>query len=145
MSAHDRFRKEQGDPSLVRNASSERQVKRADRVLQRRQERERNDVLAVLGTPEGQRFIGWLMRFCRVPGYMQLASDDIGSIWEASARIHYNAGAQDVGLRILHRLQEAHPEAALQLMKAVRAADEHDAIENAAARTPSASESEEQE
>lgn len=39
------------------------------------------------------------------------------SIWEQSARIHYNAGKQDFGHIIMGEIQEADEEALFQMMR----------------------------
>jgi hypothetical protein len=91
---------QQQQRSLVKNAGDPQQVKRAARVERRRQQREIDDIVAVMHSPEGRRFVAARIRICGV----------YGSVWEASAKIHYNAGRQDVGHQLMADIIAAAPE-----------------------------------
>ncbi len=137
--ADDRRRPER-DPALVRNAADPSQVKRAGRMTARRRDRELDALRFLLGTEQGRAFLVRLFRHVRVPGFLRVDSADFGSIWESSAAIHYNAGAQDVGLFFLRELEHASPDAVALLLKTARATDRNEDLENAASRTPAATE-----
>jgi len=112
----------------VRNAADSQQVRRAGRRQQRRDERRQNAVRAVLATPEG-RFVFWDL----------IASAGVfRSIWESSARIHYNAGRQDFGHELIAMLVEADPEAYQLMEREMRALAKRDALETDASHTDSA-------
>lgn len=88
-------------PPLVKNASSKKQVESAEHKERRQHLRSSNDLRAVLQTVEGRRFLWRLLGRCKT----------FASIYEASARIHYNAGQQDIGHNLLIEIDEADPEA----------------------------------
>jgi len=60
-------------------------------------ELELSDIRAVLKTAEGRRVL-WRLLDMAAP---------FRSIWEQSARIHYNAGKQDFGHFIMSEMEEA--------------------------------------
>ena len=62
-----------------------------------------NDVRYVLNDEQGRRFLWRLMAECHT----------FESVWHASARIHYNAGQQDLGHMILGWAMDASPKAYL--------------------------------
>lgn len=92
---------------LTKNAGSEEAVKNAARKERDIAERERNDVCMVLSTKQGRRFVWKYLEFCGV----------FRSTWEASARIHFNEGMRNVGLKLLADVNNAQPEAYLQMMR----------------------------
>ena len=95
------------DKSLVKNAASERQVKKAkDKELSKR-DLELNDLRSVLELPEGRRVMWRLMEHCRV----------FGSIWESSAKIHYKSGQQDIGHFIMAEIVDANEKYLFEMMK----------------------------
>lgn len=73
--------------SLVDNCADEDQVKAAGFKEKFGRDQEINDLRTLLSTVQGRRFFWRLLGYCRVHQ----------SIWEPSARIHYNSGMQDVG------------------------------------------------
>lgn len=75
------------DRALVKNAADEQQVKEAGKRQMSVRDRELSDVAVVMSTPQGRRFMWRLMGHCKT----------YQSIWESSAKIHYNAGQQDIG------------------------------------------------
>lgn len=91
----------------VQNASSEKQVKAAGAKVERRRNKELGDLQQVLARPEGRRVIWRILEHCQT----------FGSIWHASAAIHYNAGKQDVGHFIMSEIAESGNENLFQLMK----------------------------
>lgn len=95
------------DKVLVRNAADKKQVAHAKDKQESVRDRELNDLRAVLATLEGRRLLWRIMGFCKT----------FGSIWEGSARIHYNAGQQDVGHFIMSEIAQADEEKLLSMMK----------------------------
>jgi hypothetical protein len=89
------------------NTSDKSEVKRAELKEGMIRRQEMDDLRAVMNTPEGRRFIWRLMGHCRV----------FGSVWEASAKIHYNAGVQDVGHFLMAETTEADKDLFLQMQK----------------------------
>ncbi len=94
--------------AFVGNASDADQVKEATRKEKERRKQELTDILHVLSSPEGQRFLWRLMEQCRT----------FESIWDESERIRYNAGRQDIGHFIMSEIVEAEPEALIGMMRA---------------------------
>ena len=99
MSNHDR--------SLVKNAAAKNQVKKARNKEERLREEELGDLKALLKSKEGRRIVWRMLAKCRV----------FESIWEGSARIHFNAGQQDLGHWLLAEVTEADDEALLIMMR----------------------------
>ena len=66
-----------------------------------------NDLLAVLDIPQGRRVLWRILEECKT----------FGSIYETSARIHYNAGQQDIGHMIMAKITEADEEALFTMMR----------------------------
>lgn len=98
--------------AMVGNAADREQIRRADRKARTRREQERRDLAGVLKTEPGRRVMWRFLRHCRV----------LQSIWEPSAKIHYNAGMQDVGHWLMAEIEQAEPEAlATMRMEALRA------------------------
>lgn len=91
----------------TRNAADIGQVKESENREKRQREQELNDVRAVLSTIHGRRFYWRMMKQCRT----------FESIWEPSAKIHYNSGRQDFGHFLLAELNDSTPETYLQMMK----------------------------
>jgi hypothetical protein len=92
---------------LVKNAADEAQVKEAEGKVRRGRDRELEDLRVILSTPHGRRFMWRLMGHCRVHG----------SIWEPSAKIHYNSGQQDIGHFLQAEIVEAGEQFYFQMMK----------------------------
>jgi len=114
--------------ALVKNAADEKQVRHAQRKEKQRSERFEHALRAVMATPQG-RVVMWEL-LTRAGIYR--------SVWEASARIHYNAGKQDYGHELLATLIDVD-EAAYQLMeREMRAFDRNEARETAAVQMPAA-------
>lgn len=92
---------------LVQNAGDPKQVNAAGLKVKFNREQELNDLRWVLSDPRGRRVIWGLMTFCKV----------FASVWEASARIHYMSGQQDVGHKIMADVVEANDDSLIQMMR----------------------------
>lgn len=92
------------------NAADPAQVKQAGRRARSRRVQELVDLRAVLALPEGRRLLWRLLQHAGV----------FRSVWESSAKIHYNAGRQDFGHFIMVDVMEAQPEAYLQMQQESR-------------------------
>jgi hypothetical protein len=85
---------------LVQNAASKKQVESADGKERRQRERELNELRVVMSSAEGRRFLWRLMARCKT----------FASVYDTSARIHYNSGQQDIGHFLLAEIDQADPE-----------------------------------
>jgi hypothetical protein len=111
------------DSALVRDTSDPRQHQHATRTVKSRRGQELADLRAVLAEPAGRRFVWRLLE--RV--------NTFASIWEQSAKIHYNAGQQDVGHFLMAEINEADDTLLFQMMQDARARTKKEARENASA------------
>lgn len=93
--------------SAVKNAADKKQVKKAKVTEDMIRDKQLNDVRVVLNTPHGRRLLWRIMEKCKT----------FGSVWEPSAKIHYNAGQQDLGHFLLSEVTEADEELLFQMMK----------------------------
>lgn len=91
---------------LVKNAADESQVKAATVKEKLGRDRELNDWRAILATPEGRRVIWRVLERAML----------FKTIWEPSARIHFNAGLQDMGLFVLAEIMAADPSIFITMM-----------------------------
>ena len=114
--------------SLVRNAADPDQVKHAARKERQREQRVGEDVRAVMGTLQGRRLMWELLSRAGI----------YRSVWDNSARIHYNAGRQDFGHELLGLLTEHDDEGYLLMEREARAVARNDGLEAAAVQTRSA-------
>lgn len=85
---------------LVTDAASREQYKEAKQKTELRISQKQRDLQAVLATPEGRRVIWSLLQRAGV----------FESIWENSAKIHYNAGQQDFGHALMADIVDAGEE-----------------------------------
>lgn len=113
------------DRALVKNAADPKQVKAAGRKEKQARERELADLIAVLQTEPGRRFV-W-----RVLGYCKLFTD----VWDPSNRIHFNAGLQHVGNWLTAEVTAADEEAFFLMMRESQARVRQEQIEAEATRT----------
>lgn len=90
---------------LVADAANKTQVKNSEQKEKFRRERELSDIATVCTTPEGRRVLWRIMEKCRT----------FESIWENSARIHYNSGQQDLGHFVMSEILKANPEVFMQM------------------------------
>ena len=93
--------------AFVKNAADPEQVMAAVDKVKRGRERELNDLRTVLSTVQGRRVLWRLMSQCRT----------FNSIYEQSARIHYNAGQQDIGHFLMAEIAAASEESLFTIMK----------------------------
>jgi len=110
---------------LVRNAADPRQVRAAGRKEKQAREREMVDLVALLKTEPGRRFV-W-----RVLGYCKWGSD----VWDPSSRIHFNAGIQHVGNWLVAEVMAADEEAFFLMMRENQARLKSDQTEAEATQT----------
>lgn len=101
------------------NASDPKQVEASDKRAKRRREQELRDFKAIIGTREGRRYVWGLLCLCHV----------FESSWEASAKIHFNEGERNIGLKLLKDINDGAP-AAYQLMLAEAAEDKEKEKQN---------------
>lgn len=94
----------------IENAADPRQVSEAKHRERRKLERDGEDLAKVLTAIEGRRTMWRLLEHCGV----------FETVWENSARIHYNAGRQDVGHYIMQEIIKAEPEAFAKMMNEKR-------------------------
>jgi lysyl-tRNA synthetase class II len=92
---------------LVKNAADEKQVKDAKFTVEERRRQELNDLRQVLSSVSGRRFVWRVMSHCKA----------FASIWDSSAKIHYNAGKQDVGHFLIAEVGEADQDAFFLMMQ----------------------------
>lgn len=93
--------------ALVQNAADAKQVKEARDQERYTKKEERDDLLFLLNSMSGRRYLWKLLEHCRV----------FASVFEPNSKIAYNSGMQDVGHYILAEIIEARPEAYLLMMK----------------------------
>lgn len=93
--------------ALVKNAADEQQVAQATEKEKLERELELDDLRKVLATESGRRLLWRLLTRASVHK----------SIWEPSAKIHYNSGQQDFGHFIEAEVLEANDEAYFQMMR----------------------------
>jgi len=93
--------------SLVKNAASEKQVKKAETRELSKREMELNDLRIVLGSVRGRRVFWRLLEHCKV----------FGTVWEPSAKIHYNSGQQDVGHFLMSEIVQADERYLFDMMR----------------------------
>lgn len=93
--------------ALVKNAASEKQVRKAKSEEKRLRSEYIDDLEYILKTPQGRNVVWKILEDCSV----------FGSIWEPSAKIHYNAGKQDFGHNLLASVVEAGEKYLFQMMK----------------------------
>ncbi len=92
---------------LVKNASDKDQLKAAEQKLKLREKLEIDDLQFILSSVQGRRVMWRFLIQCKV----------FETIWESSAKIHYNSGRQDVGHFIMSEIIRANEDAYLLMMK----------------------------
>jgi len=121
------------DRSFQRNAGDQKQVAFAERKAKQAENRYRSALANVMRTAEGRVVMSTLIRRAGV----------FRTIWDPSAKIHFNAGRQDYGLELLADVTDAD-EAMYQLMeRETRAYDRGIDAEAEAVQTPSAQQGDE--
>jgi hypothetical protein len=81
-------------------------LKEAKHKERRVSEKQNDDMFNVLSTIEGRRVLWRILEHCK----------SFQSIWDNSAKIHYNAGQQDVGHFLIKAITEANPKAYIQML-----------------------------
>jgi hypothetical protein len=90
-----------------RNAADESQVAEAAGSERRGRDRELNDLRVVMSSPEGRRFIWRWLGMCGV----------FRTSFETNARIYFNEGQRDIGLRLTAEITEADEALYLQMQR----------------------------
>lgn len=91
---------------LISNAADEAQVKNAATKFKITRDSEMNDLRFLMSTQQGRRFMWRFLAHCKV----------FGSVWEPSAKIHYNAGKQDIGHFLQSEIVEADQDMYFKMM-----------------------------
>lgn len=100
--------------SVTKNAADEAQVRKDGERQKSAREQELVDLKFVLSHPAGRRFL-W-----RLLGHFGVFK----SIWEPSAKIHYNAGLQDGGHFLLAEVEAADQEALFVMQREAKKREE---------------------
>lgn len=95
------------------NAADPKQVKNSKERAELLREQELRDFGVIVSTREGRRYVWNLLKRCHI----------FTTSWEPSAKIHFNEGERNVGLRILTDINEANP-AAYAVMQSEAKKDE---------------------
>lgn len=98
---------------LMTDAGSKEQLKEAQVKEKLRGDQHKIDLAKTLSTPEGRRVMWRILEQCNV----------FGSIWENSARIHYNAGQQDLGHWLMAEITRVDEQILFTMMKENRKDD----------------------
>lgn len=127
------------------NAADTEQIRAAER-RERREARELQEAYRqVLGLPAGRRVLWDIMYQARTG--LSHATEELphltASVWDASARIHYNAGRQDLGHLVQGRIRRAAPRMLLVMLDEAMAREASNDQERAAAQTNGAATQEE--
>lgn len=96
-------------PEFVQtNTESKKQLKKITKTIQQRQAEDREDVLMLLDEPRFRRFIWRLFEHTQM----------FESIWDPNgSKMNYNSGRQDFGHWLWEILEDARPEAMLEILK----------------------------
>lgn len=113
-----------------RSATDPKQIRLARRLEQRRQVRLAAAIKSVMNTQEGRLMMWELLGTCGI----------FSSVWEASAKIHYNAGRQDVGHELLADLHAVDTNLYLLMEREMRALAAREQSEIDASHTSGADE-----
>lgn len=89
------------------NISTKENVKKVKKEATNARRQEIADIKTVLSSKSGRRLYWRLIEYCKV----------FETIWEPSARIHYNSGVQDVGHFLLSELVDADENLLFKMMK----------------------------
>lgn len=71
-----------------------------EEVAKEIQDREVQDLLSVAATPEGRRFVWWVMSIAGL----------FANPFTGNSKTFYNCGAMEVGQRVFHRVMMADPD-----------------------------------
>lgn len=84
----------------------DKENKQAEELQKRELERHLNDLRCVLKSPEGRRFVWWLLCFAGV--YRSPLAGTVESVW-------VNAGKQLIGLQLIDDIHKVDPKAMYQM------------------------------
>ena len=93
--------------SLVKNAASEKQVKRAAHDEKHLRDMDLEDLRTVLRTVEGRKVLWRVLSKCKT----------FNSVWHPSAAIHYNSGQQDIGHWLMSEIVDAGQDQLFKMMQ----------------------------
>lgn len=92
---------------IITNVADPDQIKNAKKKEKFARENELEDIKATLALPQAQRFVWRILERCKT----------FESIYEQSARIHYNAGQQDLGHFLMSEIISADEQLLFAMMK----------------------------
>lgn len=92
---------------MADNLTDKERMKEQQAYAQAKRRQEVNDIKTVLATISGRRLYWRLLEHCKT----------FETVWEPSARIHYNAGLQDVGHFLLSEVVDADENLLFKMMK----------------------------
>lgn len=92
---------------FVTDTTDKKQIKNAEQREKLLRDQELSDIAIVCSTLEGRRFVWRILSKCKT----------FESVWENSARIHFNAGQQDLGHFLMSEVIETKEEILFQMMK----------------------------
>jgi hypothetical protein len=95
------------DRALVRHTSDRQSVEKADKAETDLALQHALDLAALLESPAGRRVLWRILTECQT----------FKSIWDPSSKIHYNAGKQDIGHKLMTWIMEAKPSAFTTMME----------------------------
>jgi hypothetical protein len=98
----------------VTNAADASQVNSASGKERRGRDKDLEDLRAILALESGRRFIWRYLGECGV----------FRSSWEPSAKIHFNEGRRDIGLRLLDDVMNANPQSYITMMAEAKREEE---------------------
>lgn len=98
---------------LVRNAGDPRQVARAEEIARNRRETELADVRWLLADPRGRRFFWRYLEHCGV----------FRTSFTGSSETFFREGSRNVGLALMADMNEADPEAYVQMLAEAKEAE----------------------
>jgi hypothetical protein len=96
------------------NAANPKDVKKSEEKEKSKRERELLDLITILQLQEGRRLLWRLMSETGV----------FKSVWEPSAKIHYNAGQQDFGHFIMAEIVAADQDKLFLMMSEAKKKEE---------------------
>ena len=96
-----------------RNAADPKQIERAKRQQEKALQQRKDDLFFIMGDPKGRRFV-WDQL-----SYAGIYTDG----WDPSARIHFNSGRRNVGLRLFLEIHQVCPDLYLLMSKEAAEAD----------------------
>lgn len=96
---------QRGDES-VRDTGDKQQQERVAKKQENKRQQLQEDYHALLNSPNGRRVLWDIIAYCKV----------FETIWDPSAKIHFNSGRQDVGHFVMAQIMKAKPDALTTMM-----------------------------